>query len=62
MFEKNISCYWKCTSDNLNAGFYDFPFEYDQILIAWWKIYCINDNFIERLHYSSIVELYLKIM
>ena len=52
----------KCGSNPQNADFGDLPFDYDQRLITRRLLYCINDNIIEMLNNSSIIDAYTKRM
>ena len=47
-----------CESNPRNAYFGDLPFDGDERLIPGQIIYHINDDIVERLNNSSIIDLY----
>ena len=49
-------------SNNLNSDFHDLPFDDDQSLITRQRIYCTNDDIVERLNTVLIVEVYTNRM
>ena len=49
-------------SNPQNVDFDDLPFDGNELLITWQKIYCFTNNIIERLKVSSIKQLLYNIM
>ena len=49
-------------SNPINADFDDLPFDCDERLITRRRIYCMNDDIVERLNNGSIVDVYTNLM
>ena len=49
---------WIYKSNPINANFDYLPFDGDEIIITRRKIYHINDDIIERLNNSLIIDVY----
>ena len=49
-------------SNTKNANFYDLPFYGDERLIYGRRIYCVNDDIVERLNNGLNIDIYANWM